>query len=314
MKLKVELLLRLLCAYEQDGIADFCYRYIKFYGNETTILDNLKKLIELGKIEKINKNGLYSRYKINEYLDCPEFLFDESIDIKYKVILLGLYKSYSQIKDFQITPEIIVEYTEISITTAKKYCLQYNINKDFEKLNVSPIKKSIFKSSEYLINTNEGIKYSKNKQLEYKCKYCGTKNPEDFYEYNHSTCKKCRHQRSYEQKKNAPLYIKLYRSSKHSKTHGKIEYNLTPEYIQQLLEEQNYKCFYTGVELKDSDSKFEKPTIDRIDSSKGYVKGNIVICTWVANNIKNDMTIDELYNQINLFKQKELEVKSFNSN
>ena len=310
MKLKVELLLRLLCAYEQDGIADFCYRYIKFYGNETTILDNLKKLIELGKIEKINKNGLYSRYKINEYLECPEFLFDESIDIRYKVVLLGLYKIRDKIQNYYIDEKIIASYTEISITTAKKYCNQYNINSDFEKLNINPTKKSIFESSEYLINTNNGIQYSETKS-EYKCQYCGTTNPEDFYEYNHSTCKKCSHQRSYEQKKNAPLYIKLYRNSKHSKTHGKIEYNLTPEYIQQLLEKQNYKCFYTGVELKDADSKFEKPTIDRIDSSKGYIKGNVVICTWAANNIKNDMTISELYNQINLFKQKELEVKQF---
>lgn len=40
MKLKIELLLRLLCAYENDGIADFCYKDINFYGNNTTILDN----------------------------------------------------------------------------------------------------------------------------------------------------------------------------------------------------------------------------------------------------------------------------------
>lgn len=310
MKLKIELLLRLLCAYENDGIADFCYKDINFYGNNTTILDNLKKLIELGKIEKLTVNGSYSKYKINEYLKCPTFLFDPSIDIKYKVILLGLYKVKDEIKNQIITHSTISTLTEISGTTARKYCTIYNVDEDFSKLNFIPIKKSIFESSEYLINTNSGIKYAETKTDIFECQYCGNTNPNDFYKNNHSTCKKCYCKRSNEQRANSPLHIKLFRNSKHSKTHGKIEYNLTSEYIQSILEKQNYKCFYTGIDLRDSESKFEKPTIDRIDSSKGYVEGNIVICTWAANNIKNDMSIEELYNQINLFKNNEENVKS----
>lgn len=307
MKLKVELLLRLLCAYEQNGIADFSYRSIKFYGGDETIRRNLNILVDLGKIERLTTNGNFSKYKINEYLDCPEFLFDENIDIKYKTLLLGLYKIRDNIKNLIITENILLNV--VSTTKAKQIISQYNVNKDFENLKINPIKKSIFESSEYLVNSDNGVKYVQNKSS-YKCQYCGTTNPEDFYNYNHSTCKKCGHQRSYEQKKSSPLNIKLYRSSKHSRTHGgDLEYNLTPEYIQQLLEKQNYKCFYTGVELKDSDSKFEKPTIDRIDSSKGYIKENVVICTWAINAMKNDMTIEEFYNQINLIKNNEMIVK-----
>jgi hypothetical protein len=36
------------------------------------------------------------------------------------------------------------------------------------------------------------------------------------------------------------------------------------------------------------------PSLDRIDSSKGYVKGNVIIVSWRANSIKMDSTPDEL--------------------
>lgn len=35
------------------------------------------------------------------------------------------------------------------------------------------------------------------------------------------------------------------------------------------------------------------PTLDRIDSTKGYVKGNVWIISWRANSVKRDGTIDE---------------------
>lgn len=36
------------------------------------------------------------------------------------------------------------------------------------------------------------------------------------------------------------------------------------------------------------------PSIDRIDNSKGYVPGNVVVVSWKANRIKNDGTLDDL--------------------
>jgi hypothetical protein len=36
------------------------------------------------------------------------------------------------------------------------------------------------------------------------------------------------------------------------------------------------------------------PSLDRIDSSLGYVKGNVWVISWRANQIKTDASLDEL--------------------
>ena len=36
------------------------------------------------------------------------------------------------------------------------------------------------------------------------------------------------------------------------------------------------------------------PTLDRIDSSQGYVKGNVWVISYKANTIKNNATVEEL--------------------
>lgn len=41
-------------------------------------------------------------------------------------------------------------------------------------------------------------------------------------------------------------------------------------------------------------SRYFSPSVDRIDSSKGYEINNVHIISWRANRIKNDATLDEL--------------------
>lgn len=36
------------------------------------------------------------------------------------------------------------------------------------------------------------------------------------------------------------------------------------------------------------------PTLDRVDSSKGYAKGNVRVISWRANKLKSDATLEEL--------------------
>jgi hypothetical protein len=57
------------------------------------------------------------------------------------------------------------------------------------------------------------------------------------------------------------------------------------------------KCPYLGIELDYfADERCDNSvSFDRIDPSKGYIKGNVLVCSWRANRIKNDATVDELY-------------------
>lgn len=57
------------------------------------------------------------------------------------------------------------------------------------------------------------------------------------------------------------------------------------------------RCPYLGVPLFSGKGKTgpinNSPTIDRIDNSKGYTKENTIICSYKANKMKNDLTLQE---------------------
>ena len=300
MDKKLELLLRAICAYEVNGEANFALRNLDFFGSENTIRRNIEKIEQLvtedGKpyILQINMNGYYSKFKINKVLECPEFIYNKSFPVTYKIILLSLY-------DLETLPEILTvsgtsKLIGMSYNTVKKY-FKDNIKEDLLN-NSSPIKLDLEGNLE---NSEYGLKYVGTRKDTYKCQYCGEDNPDMFYSHLHSTCKKCLWQRN-KSSLSTDMVRKLLNNSRRSySTRQNIAgYNLTKEYIQELLERQEYKCYYTGVPLKIG-NKLTNPTIDRIDSSKGYIIGNVVICTEIANIMKNDLSISEMKHQIELW-------------
>lgn len=283
MDKKLELLLRAICAYETNGEANFSLKCLNFFGSENTVRRNIERLenilTEDGKpmLIKTNLNGMYSRYKINKILDCPEFIY-EDFPVQYKIILLSLYdKELPEV----LTQSNISKLTGISYNTVKKYFT--NTIKEDLLNNTSPIKLSLKGDLEH---SEFGIKYVGARKSEYKCKYCGILDPDKFYPNNHSTCIRCQN-KIRQEKINENIAKKLYTNSNHSYNtrHNISGYNLTVDYIQELLNKQNYKCYYTGINLKIG-SKLTNPTLDRIDSNKGYIKGNVVVCTEIANIMK----------------------------
>lgn len=72
-----------------------------------------------------------------------------------------------------------------------------------------------------------------------------------------------------------------------------LEFNLTIEDI--LIPEQ---CPILGIKLIRQTNKGRSakcsPSLDRIDSSKGYIKGNVWVISMLANAMKNEANKEEL--------------------
>ena len=71
----------------------------------------------------------------------------------------------------------------------------------------------------------------------------------------------------------------------------KGDFNLDLPYLKELWEKQNGKCAITKVDLKleSSYNKNYQASLDRIDSSKGYVKDNVRYISVSANWLKNNL-------------------------
>lgn len=70
-----------------------------------------------------------------------------------------------------------------------------------------------------------------------------------------------------------------------------IEFDVTIDYLWKLFLEQKQICAITGDYLK----TIKEASLDRIDSQRGYVEGNVQWVTKQANLSKHTMTMDELY-------------------
>lgn len=85
----------------------------------------------------------------------------------------------------------------------------------------------------------------------------------------------------------------LYRSAK---KRGK-EFDLDLPYLKELWESQNGKCVITGVDLNLSScgNKNYQASLDRIDSNKGYIKGNVRYTSVSINWLKSNFDDNHLY-------------------
>jgi Fe2+ or Zn2+ uptake regulation protein len=286
--MKEELLLRAICAFENEGIADFKQADLSWFGTPNTVSRNISNLEKRGLIEKINLNGRYSRYKINKVLQCYKFIYNKEFNVTYKCILLGL----SKIEEFPetLSKSFLERHIGVSHNTISKY-FKDNI---LEDLDLEIIKLSL---NDKVTNSEYGLIPMSAKKDTYKCEICGTENPIGFESHKHNICRRCTDIKRKEIDLEQWLYNKSFKRFQRSE---RIEdYNLTPEYIKTTLIRQNYICYYSK-HIFDIYNKYYQPTIDRIDSTKGYIEGNIVICCNIVNTMKLDMSTKEFKDMITL--------------
>jgi hypothetical protein len=63
------------------------------------------------------------------------------------------------------------------------------------------------------------------------------------------------------------------------------------------------RCPVFGFELSRGGGTDNSPSIDRIDNAKGYLRGNVVVVSMLANRIKNNSTTDQLKQVVEFYEK-----------
>ena len=286
-----------LNAYEWEGVCDINYDNLNVIGIGKDQMKRIVSELTLTRdVENITVNGFCSRYKIITKLQCPDFIFDDKLTIGNKEVLMT---ALDKLESFEY-----ISAKKLSLTlfgnehsSRKIYAIKENCGKDiFEVLkNIEFVKKTISHPKYEYIKTPLGLQLNtsphKNDCL---CKHCLDNNPENFYSTNKNCCKKCviekgkiADEKRFEESPEKFLMKKIKASAK-QRAKLKIV-TITEQDLLEQLNEQKSKDFYTGIEF----NNYKEMSVDRLDSSKGYEKGNIVITSYKCNCAKNDLTIDE---------------------
>lgn len=157
---------------------------------------------------------------------------------------------------------------------------------------------------------------------ELKCS-CGDTNPDNFYKNRKSKCKKCilecaKNKYSNLSESDKKYYIEIQNkwqdnnflqfrlTSARARARVKnIPFEIDVAYLQSLLDQQENKCFYSGIEMELNRAGTYTASVDRVDSSKGYVKGNVVFVISAVNTMKNDLLEKEFLSIIeSVYKNK----------
>lgn len=86
------------------------------------------------------------------------------------------------------------------------------------------------------------------------------------------------------------------------------ECNLDLQYIKDLFEKQKGICVYSKVKLQhpkynSANNHIHSASLDRIDSSKGYIKGNVQFISIAMNHMKSNMTHKQTLELIDIIKK-----------
>lgn len=76
--------------------------------------------------------------------------------------------------------------------------------------------------------------------------------------------------------------------------------DLDVEFLVNQFHSQDGRCYYTGEPLRwdthgNLCARKDSMSLDRLDPARGYVKGNVVLCTYTTNTSKGERTEEDFY-------------------
>lgn len=158
----------------------------------------------------------------------------------------------------------------------------------------------------------KGLPYKKKPRL---CRICGETDNSKF-EYGCATmCYKCRKEKSKNNsinryKKMSTTEKTLYKERQvewqnSNFIHNKLlqsrsraikhnwDFNLTDEILEDMFIKQNGRCYISNIPLLLQSNNWNSLSIDRIDSTEGYIINNVILVIQFINTAKNIYTMNE---------------------
>lgn len=126
------------------------------------------------------------------------------------------------------------------------------------------------------------------KGLEINCKRHGNHLKWRMHSDNNVQCLFCASEWQMNQRRRNPLRF-IYRDAKKHAEKNNRDFNIMLEDLINLNETQENKCALTGISFNNDNP----PSLDRIDSSIGYILGNIQLILIKVNRMKSDFTQKE---------------------
>ena len=113
---------------------------------------------------------------------------------------------------------------------------------------------------------------------------------------NYDSVKKGYEKKNIKYKTNLGTYFSTKTSKLKSKSNDKnMGFDLTTNFLLDLYEKQNRRCFFTNIEIKHNIGchQHDSISVERLDPNKGYVEDNVVLACFAINSFKGMMNENE---------------------
>jgi len=113
--------------------------------------------------------------------------------------------------------------------------------------------------------------------------------------FKQAYCRDCSLKAAYEWQQQHPFRVLVLAAKHHNR--NKHDFDIDEEYLQ-LFDTDT--CPILGIPIQCNIGKCRRKqspdskSLDRVDSTKGYIKGNVQIISWRANSLKGDATLEEM--------------------